>query len=106
MTKLFKHVGKVEEGESYQAAVDEVSEGIQKQANRALERFKLLNQMQHQKSMIAEWYSKVRDQAARYVWVDYNEYSATQDWILIQTSSTKLQRKINTEDLGYKEIVM
>ena len=63
MTKLFKHVGKVEEEESYQSAVDKVSEGIQKQANRALERFKLLNQMQQQKSMFAKWCSKVRDQA-------------------------------------------
>ena len=27
ITRLFEHVGKVEEGDSYQAAVDKVSEG-------------------------------------------------------------------------------
>ena len=54
VARLFKHVGKVEEGDSYQAVVDKVSEGIWKITDQALARFKLLNQMQEHKSMIVE----------------------------------------------------
>ena len=52
--RLFEPVRKVEERYSYQAAVDKVWEGIQTQTNQALGQFKLLNQIQQQKSKLAE----------------------------------------------------
>ena len=103
--RLFKHVGKVEEADSYQEAVDKVIEGIRKQTNQALARFRLLNQMPQQKSAFAEWYPKIRDQAGRCVWAGYNEDSAARDAILIQTSNSRLQKKIIAEDLNYEDTV-
>ena len=105
ITRLFEHVGKVEEADSYQEAVDKVIEGIRKQTNQALARFRLLNQMPQQKSAFAEWYPKIRDQAGRCVWAGYKEDSAARDMILIQTSNSQLQKKIIAEDLNYKDTV-
>ena len=80
-------------------------EGIRKQTNQALARFSLLNQMSQQWSMFAEWFPKIRDQAGRCVWTDYNEDSAARDAILIHMSNTRLQKKIIAEDLSYEDTV-
>ena len=39
---LFKHVGKVVQGDSYEQALDKVKEGISKQTNQSMARFKLM----------------------------------------------------------------
>ena len=54
ITRLFEHIGKVEQGDSYQALVDKVSEGILIQTNQVLAQFRLFNQIPQQKSMFAE----------------------------------------------------
>ena len=47
----------------------------------------------------------MRDQAPKYKWDEYNKGSVAQDPIFIQTSNTKLQRKIIAKDISFEDTV-
>ena len=102
---LFDHVGKVQEADSWKETLEKVSQGIRQQTNQAAARFKLMQKMPQSDSCFAEWYPRVKEQAERCNWQDYDASKAARDAILLQTRDKKLQQKILAEDLSYADTI-
>ena len=102
---LFKHVGKVLQGDSYDQAINKVKEGISKQTNQSMARFKLMREMSQGGRPFAEWWPLVKEQAERCTWTGYDAKAAAGDAILQQCDNVKLQKKIIAEDLKFEDIV-
>ena len=105
MKSLFDHVGLVEAADTFDNAIQKITDGIKQQTNQATARFKLFQQMPQGGQHFAEWYIKVKEQADRCVWTGYNAKSAARDTILYQTDSKTLMKKIISEDLNFEDTV-
>ena len=105
MKNLFDHVGLVEAADTFDNAIDKITNGTKRQTNQATARFKLFQQMPQSGQHFAEWYIKVKEQADRCVWTDYNAKSAARDAILYQTDSKTLMKKIISEDLNFDDTI-
>ena len=105
MTVLFEHVGNVQVADTFDAAVEKVRAGIKAQTNQATARFKLFTKMPQGGLPFAEWYPKVKDQADRCIWANYDAKQAARDALLFQTDNSKLQKKVIAEELDYDHVV-
>ena len=105
MTVLFEHVGNMQMADTYDAAVEKVMAGIKAQTNQATARFKLFTKMSQGGLPFAEWYPKVKDQADRCIWANYDAKQAARDALLFQTDNSKLQKKVIAEELDYDHVV-
>ena len=90
MCVLSEHVGAVEAADTFEKAMQKIEEGIKAQTNQATARFKLFTKMPQGGLSFAEWYPKVRDQAERSIWDNYDAKQPVRDAILFQTDSAKL----------------
>ena len=97
MCVLYEHVGVVLAGDSFDAAVTKIEEGIKCQTNQATARFKLFTKMPQGGLSFGEWYPRIKDQAERCIWNNYDAKQAARDAILFQTDSAKLQKKAIAE---------
>ena len=79
--------------------------GIKAQTNQATARFKLFTKMLQGGLPFAEWYPKVKDQANRCIWANYDAKQAARDALLFQTDNSKLQKKVIAEELDYDHVV-
>ena len=98
--KLLKHVGLVTDTDTYDAAVQKVKEGLTKQTNQCMARFKLMRELPQSGKTFAEWWPQIKEQAERCNWNNYDAKTAAGDAILQQCDSIKLQKKIIAEDLA------
>ena len=105
MCVLYEHVGVVVDDDTFDAAMKKIEDGIKSQTNQATARFKLFTKMPQGGLSFAEWYPKVRDQAERCIWANYNAKQAARDALLFQTDSAKLQKKVIAEELDYDNVV-
>ena len=105
MVTLFDHVGMVVEGDTMDEAINKIKNGIKMQTNQATARFKLFQQMSQTDEAFASWFPKVKEQAERCDWTNYDGKKAARDAILFQTNNKKLQRKVIAEDLSYDDTV-
>jgi len=105
MKSLFDHVGLVEADDTFEDAIQKITNGIKRQTNQATARFKLFQQMPQGGQHFAEWYIKVKEQADRCVWIGYDAKSAARDAILYQTDSKTLMKKIISENLSFDDSV-
>ena len=76
-------------GDSFDAAMTKIEEGIKCQTNQATARFKLFTKMPQRGLSFAEWYPRIKDQAERCIWNNYDAKQAARDAILFQTDSAK-----------------
>ena len=88
MERLFEHVGKVEESDTYAKAMKKVEEGIRKLTNQATARYKLFQEMPQDGQSFDSWVQLVVEQANRCDWV-----KAARDAILYQMDDRKLRRR-------------
>ena len=102
---LFDHVGMVGPEDTWEETLQKISYGIKQQTNQAAARFMLMQKMQQGESCFAEWYPRVKEQAERCSWQNYDSNMAARDAILLQTQDKKLQQKILAEDLSYSSTV-
>ena len=102
---LFKHVGIIEDEDTWDMTLEKINNGIKKQTNQAVARFKLFMQLSQGDKPFSEWYDTVREQAKRCDFSNYTEAEAARDAILFNTSNNKLQQKILTENLDYDAAV-
>ena len=102
---LFDHVGMVGPEDTWDEALQKITNGIKQQTNQAAARFKLMQRMPQGESCFAEWYPRVKEQAERCSWQNYDSNMAARDAILLQTQDKKLQQKILAEDLSYSSTV-
>ena len=105
MNKLFKHVGKVSDEDTYIGAMDKVEQGIRQLTNQATARFKLFQEMPQDGRGFREWAQLVVEQASRCDWNQYDKDKAARDAILFQMEDKKLRRKIIAEDPGLQEVI-
>ena len=105
MCVLYEHVGVVVAGDTFDAAMKKIEDGIKCQTNQATARFKLFTKMPQGGLSFAEWYPKIRDQAERCIWTNYDAKQAARDALLFQTDSAKLQKKVIAEELDYDNVV-
>ena len=93
MNKLYEHVGKVLDTDTYIGAMDKVEQGIKQLTNRATARFKLFQEMPQDGRGFREWSQLVVEQANRCDWRQYDQSKAARDTILFQMEDKKLRRK-------------
>ena len=105
METLLVHIGLVEEEDTFDQVLEKVRAGIKKQTNQAVARHKLFTQMTQSDKTFAAWFPKIKEQAERCDFANYNVQKATRDAILYQTSDKKLQQKILSEDLALEETI-
>ena len=79
MVKLFDHVGVVLEDDSYDEAIKKIEIGIKSQTNQATARFKLFREMAQGGKAFADWWPKVKEQADRCDWANYDVKQACRD---------------------------
>ena len=91
VSDLFKYVGKVLPGDTYQEAVDKVKAALKKRGNRTSTVFKLFNVHSQGLQSFDSWHKEVQKAAQLIDWTGYNANSPTVDAIMTQTASTKLQ---------------
>ena len=102
---LFKYVGKVAQGDTYDEAVEKVKIALKKRGNQTSAMFKLYHTHQQGSQSFDSWHKEVRKAALLIDWTGYNADSATVDAIVMQTSSTKLQQRAIQENPSYDELV-
>ena len=79
MNKLFQHVGKVLDEDTYIGAMEKVEQGIRQLTNQATARFKLFQEMHQDGRGFREWAQLVVEQASKCDWSQYEESKAARD---------------------------
>ena len=105
MVFLFDHIGKVADGANYNEAIAAIRTAITGQTNQAMIRFKLFTGMGQDDEPFSSWWAKVKEQAEKCSFDDYDVNAAARDAILFQTSDSRLRKKVLAEDYGLEETV-
>jgi hypothetical protein len=104
MVDLFEHVGKVDDADSYAAAVEKIRTALRKQGSRTAAVFRLFNGHTQGLNTFESWHREIYQQAKLIDWTDYNAEKAAVDAIIMQTSSHKLQQRALQENPTYPEM--
>ena len=102
---LFKHVGKVQDDDTYQAAIEKIRKALRGRGNRTAAVFKLFTGMPQGQKTFDSWHKKVYEAAKQVDWDGYDAERAAVDAIVMQTRSTKLQQKAIQDNPSYEELV-
>ena len=105
MVDLFKHVGKVQEGDTYDEAIEKIRRALRGRGNRTAAVFKLFTGMAQGGRSFDLWHKKVYEAAKQVDWEGYNAETAAVDAIVMQTKSAKLQQKAIQDNPSYEELV-
>ena len=105
MEDLFKHVGKVQEDDSYAQAVNKIREALKKRGSRSAAVYKLFSKNPQGSTSFDEWHRVVYEGAKRIDWTGYGPETAAVDAMIMQTSSQKLREKALQESPNYQEMV-
>ena len=105
MKDLFKHVGKVLVGDTYDAAVTKIKTALKRRGNRTSAVFKLFNGHPQGSQSFDTWHREVYKAATLVDWTAYDGEKAAVDAIVMQTSSTKLQQRAIQENPNYEDLV-
>ena len=105
MVDLFKHVGKVQEGDTYNEAMEKIRRALKGRGNRTAAVFKLFMGTAQGGRTFDLWHKKVYEAAKQVDWEGYNAETAAVDAIVMQTKSAKLQQKAIQDNPSYEELV-
>ena len=105
MMDLFKHVGKVNDEDTYDAAMEKIRKALRGRGNRTAAVFKLFTGMPQGQKTFDAWHKKVYEAAKQVDWDGYNAEMAAVDAIVMQTRSVKLQQKAIQDSPSYEELV-
>ena len=105
MVDLFKHVGKIQEGDTYDEAMEKIRRALKGRGNRTAAVFKLFTGMAQGGRTFDLWHKKVYEAAKQVDWEGYNAETAAVDAIVMQTKSAKLQQKAIQDNPSYEELV-
>ena len=103
---LIEHVGKVEDGYSWNEVKRKIKEAIMKQTNKASAVFKLFMEIHQENLTFGEWYPQIEKQADRVNWEDFGREDAIVLAILYQSNNPKLKAKIlAADDIDYNKTI-
>ena len=105
MNDLFKHVGKVLEGDTYDQATEKIRQGLKGRGNRTSAVFKLFNSHSQGQQSFDLWHREVYKAAKLIDWTNYGADQAAVDAIVMQTSSVKLQQRAIQDNPTYDKLV-
>ena len=105
MVSLFKHVGKVVDGDTFDQAVTKIVEAIRAQTSKAMAKFKLFMGLPQEGAPFSTWWTKIREQVERCDFAGYTTEMAARDAILFQTSNNKLRKRVLVEDCDFEEVI-
>ena len=105
MEKLFDHVGKVLEDDTFKQALDKVEVGIKGLTNQATARYKLFQEMPQDGQVFNVWAQLVVEQAERCDWQTYGKENAARDAILYQMEDVKVKKKILAENTPLEQVI-
>ena len=105
MMDLFKHVGKVTDEDTYEAAVGKIRKALRGRGNRTAAVFKLFTGMPQGQKTFDSWHKKVYEAAKQVDWDGYNAETAAVDALVMQTKSSKLQQKAIQDNPSYEELI-
>ena len=105
MEKLFDHVGKVAEDDTFKKALDKIENGIKGLTNQATARYKLFQEMPQDGQAFSLWAQLVVEQADRCDWENYDKDKAARDAILFQLEDIKLKKKILAENTPLEQVI-
>ena len=105
MVDLFKHVGKVQDNDSYDEAMQKIRVALRGRGNRTAAVFKLFTGMAQGERTFDGWHKKVYEAAKQIDWEGYGADKAAVDALVMQTKSAKLQQKAIQDNPTYEELV-
>ena len=105
MRNLFTHVGKVEDADTYAAAVKKIKDGLTARTNQVVQRNMLFaNHPQGTKSF-ERWSQEVSNKAKLIDYNNYNWETAAVDSIIMQTSNAKLRERALQDNVTYDQLI-
>ena len=93
MVDLYKHGGKVQEGDTYDAAMKKIRRALKRRGNRTAAVFKLFTGMAQGGRTFELWHKKVYEEAKQVDWEGYNAETTRAYAIVMQTRSAKLRQR-------------
>ena len=104
MVDLFKHVGKVNDENTYEAAMQKIRKALRGRGNRTAAVGKLFTGIPQSQKTFDAWH-KVYEAAKQVEWDGYNAERAAVDAIVMQTRSTKLLQEAIQDNPSYEKLV-
>ena len=104
MVDLFKHVGKVNDENTYEAAMQKIRKALRGRGNRTAAVCKLFTGIHQSQKTFDAWH-KVYEAAKQVEWDGYNAERAAVDAIVMQTRSTKLLQEAIQDNPSYEKLV-
>ena len=105
MKNLFQFVGKVEDADSYSAAIDKIKSGLMERTNKVVQRNLLLADYPQGSKSFEKWSQEISNAARLIDYKDYNWKQAAVDAILLQTSNAKLRERALQENTTYDALM-
>ena len=105
MRNLFEYVGKVEDEDTFNEAIEKIRVGLRKRTNKVVQRNMLLTDFPQGTKSFDKWSQEVSTVTQLISYKDYDWKQATVDAILLQTSSPKLRERALQEDTSYDALM-
>ena len=105
MKDLFEQVGKVLDGDTFDAALTKIQDGLKARTNSAVQRNLLLTNFSQGKKSFERWSKEITNTAKLINYDNYDWKSASVDAMLLQTSNPKLRERSLQEDIDYDKFI-
>ena len=105
MKNLFEYVGRVEDSDSFDQAIEKIRNGLRKRTNKVVQRNMLFTDFPQGTKSFEKWSQEISTAAQLISYEAYNWKQATVDAILLQTSSPKLRERALQEDTSYDALM-
>ena len=105
MKSLFEYVGKVEDTDSFDEAVNKIRVGLQNRTNKVVQRNMLFTDFPQGSKSFERWSQEISAAAQLISYTDYDWKQATVDAILLQTTSPKLRERALQENTTYDALI-
>ena len=105
MKNLFQYVGKVEDTDSYDAAIKKIKSGLMDRTNKVVQRNLLLADFPQGSKSFEKWSQEISNAAKPIDYKDYDWKQAAVGAILLQTSNAKLRERALQESTTYDALM-
>ena len=105
MKNLFQYVGKVEDGDSYEQAIEKIKKGLSDRTNKVVQRNLLLADFPQGSKSFEKWSQEISNTAKLISYDAYDWKQAAVDAILLQTSSARLRERALQENTSYEDLM-
>ena len=105
MMRLFEHVGKVAEADTFDAAMTKIENALKGQINEVYPVYKLFCEMPQGRRTFGEWYPAVYEQAKQCNLAEYTPERAARDAMTMQTDNNQLRKRALAEGPSFENFV-